>query len=103
MTRQTTTLISKYIPCRSTEHYLDYDGEIEVASGTGVALFRLKGLGRAIWLLSDGGHTICEITTQLCKQLGVDNKTAVQKELITILSALVKKSAIVANWNPLHK
>ena len=79
------------------------DGEIEVANGSGVSLFRLKGLGRTIWLLSDGGHTISELTDLLCQQLGTDNKPAMQKELVAILSVLVKKSAIVANWNPLYK
>ena len=89
--------IEKYVPCRIMEIYFDKDGEIEIGS------FKLKGLGRDIWLMLDGKHTIGDIVDNLCIKLETRERNAVKCELLTVLKMLKTKELIVANWNPLYK
>jgi len=82
---------------------MDANGEIEIASKKG--LFRLKGLGRLIWNMLDGKHTIAEIVNTLCCELSLEEnaKESVQNELIIVLTMLCEKDAIIVNWDPLYK
>jgi len=95
--------VDDYTPCRKNEYYFDLGGEVEIASEMGNATLRMKGIGRNIWLMLDGKHTINAIVDQLCIELAISDKKAIKSELISILRMLIKKSAIVANWNPLYK
>jgi len=92
-------LIEEYTPCRANEVYLDENGVIEILGKS-----RLKGVGRDIWLMLDGKHSIRSITEYLCAEFFVSAEYAVIKEeLIAYLVMLKKRDAIIVNWNPLYK
>jgi len=93
----------EYKPCRVTECFLDKDGEIEVSRNNGVSMFRLKGIGRSIWLMLDGKHTINDIINRLCRELSSTDVETIQKGVISVLDRLVAKKVIIANWHPLYK
>jgi hypothetical protein len=95
--------IDEYTPCRISACYLDEAGEIEIVSRTGVRMFRLKGLGRIIWLMLDGKTPIREIITQLCLALAIDDRDGIRKELLIILAMLRKRGVIIINWDPIYK
>lgn len=80
-----------------TNIYRDINGEIEVGS------LKLKGLGRDIWLMLDGKHTIGCITNALCHKLGVNDNELIMRELLTVLKMLKKRKIIVVNWDPIYK
>jgi len=91
--------IEEYKPCRVHEVYLDEDGVIEISGE-----FRLKGAGRTIWLMLNGKHDIRSIAECLCVEFFCQQESEViKKELITFLSMLKKRNAIVANWDPIYK
>ncbi len=94
--------IDEYTPCRISECYLDLNGEIEAMGYTG-RVFRLKGVGRIIWLMLDGKHTISKIVDRICAELALTDKKNIKKELLIILDMLNKKNAIVVNWDPIYK
>ena len=94
-------LIAEYKPCRIHNLFLDMDGEIEIT--TTVSAFRLKGIGRTIWLMLDGNHTIQMIVDYLCNEFSTGEKDKMQDELLSILDMLQKRNAIVLNWDPIYK
>lgn len=96
------TFVDEYTPCRISECFLDCDGRIE-AVGLSGKKFQLKGVGRTIWLMLDGKHTISMIVNQVCIDLNVTDKRTVKRELLMILGALQKNEAIIPNWDPLYK
>lgn len=96
------SVVDEYTPCRISECFLDCDGRIE-AVGLKGKKFQLKGVGRTIWLMLDGKHTISMIVSQVCIDLNTTDKRAIKKELLIILDALQKKEAIIPNWDPLYK
>lgn len=96
------TSIDEYTPCRISECFFDCDGIIE-AVGLKGKKFQLKGVGRTIWLMLDGKHTISMIVNQVCIDLKVTDEGAIKKELLMILDALQKNEAIIPNWDPLYK
>lgn len=95
--------IDDYTPCRISECFLDQNEEIEIINITGV--FRLKGIGREIWNMLDGKHTVRCIAESLCEKLSLDKKEIikVQEELIAVLDVLNRKKAIIVNWDPIYK
>jgi len=95
--------VEEYTPCRIHEHYSDENDEIEFISFKGDARFKLKGLGRFIWLLLDGKNTIQAIADQLHAKLSTSDEVAIKSEVIVMLKMLAKRNAIVINWNPLYK
>ena len=95
--------ISQYTPRRVAECYSDKDGEIEIFSYKATEKLRLKGLGRNIWYMLDGKHTIQAIAEKLCTELSINDYDAIFKELVIILNTLVKRKTIIANWNSLYK
>ena len=90
-----------YTPCRMSECFLDENGEIEAISNTGT--LRLKGIGRSVWHMLDGKHTIHSIVDKICLELGVNERELIQKELITLLNTFKDKGVIVINWDPIYK
>ena len=94
---------SKYTPIRLTECFFDADGEIEIRSSTGT--FRLKSIGRTIWYMLDGKHTIGQIAEQLCRELDSPGTKyeEIYNELIVVLKMLQQRDSILANWDPLYK
>lgn len=96
------TSIDKYTPCRISECFFDCDGMIE-AFGLKGKKFQLKGVGRTVWLMLDGKHTISMIVNQICSDLKATDKGTIKKELLMILDTLQKNEAIIPNWDPLYK
>jgi len=92
-----------YTPCRSTVFYSDENGEIEFMSTTGIRMFKLKGIGRLIWIMLDGQHTIESIVDKICAMLSVNDKKGVTEEFLVVLKMLQQKKVVIANWNPLYK
>ena len=95
--------IGDYTPCRKMEFFCDEREEITIANSTDA--FRLRGIGRTIWYLLDGKHTINQITEQLCRNLSLceDSNEEMQRELVVLLNMLHKRDAIIINWDPLYK
>ena len=95
--------IDDYMPCRLYESFLEKDNEVEVATTTGA--FRMDGVGRIVWLMLDGKHTIKNITDNLCIFFEVDEsiRESMKEELVTVLEMLRKRDAVIVNWDPLHK
>ena len=94
--------IEEYTPCRLSECYLDYNDEIEIGNGN-IDFFHLRGIGRIIWLMLDGKHTIRSIVERICVEMSTNDEKGVKEELILILSRLQRRKVIVANWNPIYK
>ena len=90
-------LIEEYTPCRLLDVYFDSGSEIELGS------YKLKGLGRDIWLMLDGKHTIEAIVDALCLKLAINDKETMKYELIIVLKMLNRKKSIIVNWDPLYK
>ena len=95
--------VEDYTPCRISECFLDKNNEIDVANLNGVDMFRLKGLGRIIWLMSDGNNTIRAIVDHLCSELKSTDREIIRDEVLQIFDAIRNKGAIVVNWNPIYK
>jgi len=94
-------IIDNYTPSRISECYKDKDGIIEITNMTGV--FRLSGIGRKIWLMLDGKHTIRDIVDTICVETELKDKQLVKNEVIKLLYNLRKRKAIIVNWDPLYK
>ena len=94
--------IYDYTPCRVTECFLDENGEIELYNEEGMTI-RFRGVGRTIWYMLDGKHTIRSIVDTLCSQFSTNDKEKMLHELLAILKELKKKNLIVSNWDPLYK
>lgn len=93
--------IEKYTPCRMHECFLDQNNEICIANNNNTVC--LKGIGRTIWHMLDGKHTIEYIVDKVCQELGVADRKLIQEELITILKMLSNRKLIVVNWDPIYK
>ena len=91
------TSVDEYTPCRLFDIYLDANNEIEVNS------FRLKGLGRIIWHMLDGKHTISKIIDNLCHELESTERETIKNELLIFLEMLKKRKVIIVNWDPIYK
>ena len=95
--------VDDYTPCRKFELFLEEGEEIEITTAEG--LFRLKGISRKIWLMSDGKHTIASITDQLCLEFNEnkENSDKMKKQVIATLKRLKEMQVIIVNWDPLYK
>ena len=89
-----------YTPCRISECYFEAENEIEISSASGS--IRIKGIGKSIWKMLDGKHTVKSIARHLCNELSLIDEIQMQNEVIAILTMLEKKKAIVMNWDPLY-
>lgn len=93
--------MDSYTPCRTTELYR-IDGEfITIMSVHGE--ITLTGAKCKIWILSDGKHTIQEITNQVLGFYGNQKSNIVRAEVIDTLLFLQERSLVVTNWDPLYK
>ena len=103
ITHESTINVEAFTPRRLLDDYWDKNDEILIASGKGVDLVRLRGVGRTVWLMLDGKHTISEIADSLCARFSTPERATVLDELLTLLLMLKGKNLIFANWDPLHK
>jgi hypothetical protein len=95
--------VGNYTPHRKKELFLDENGKIKIVNSNDA--FHLIGIGRIIWYMLDGKHTVNNIVMHLCHQLNLceDSFEQIQFEVITILDMLQKRDAIIVNWDPLYK
>ncbi len=101
MERSTKTLSISCTPCRINECFYQGDDMVEMRNQKGV--FRLKGIGAAIWQMLDGKHTIEMIIDELCSMLNINEKNKIYDKLMHLLFLLEEKSLVIIDWDPLYK
>lgn len=94
-------LVDNYTPCRISECFLDCDGVIEITNYTGV--FKLRGVGRQVWLMSDGSNTIADIVDNICKTYELTDRKEIRVQVIKLIKELNRRKALIVNWDPLFK
>ncbi|WP_234123011.1 PqqD family protein [Clostridium hydrogenum] len=94
-------IIDNYTPCRISECFGDFDEVIEITNFKGI--FRLKNVGRQIWLMLNGRNTISEIVDSVFEQMNIKDRNEVRKHVIKLIKNLSEKKMIIVNWNPLYK
>lgn len=95
--------VQDYTPRRIYDVFLDFNDEIQISHKTGI--FRLKGIGRTIWYLLDGKHTILQIAEKICIELSlnVEKVPIMINDLLNFIDMLKKRDSVIVNWDPLYK
>lgn len=101
MKKKIHTGVDIYTPCKITECYYDDGENVEITSFAGTMKFH--GLGRKVWILSDGSTTIGDMIEQIAAENQNVDKKEIKAAVVDFLDKLKEKQIVETNWDPLYK
>lgn len=95
--------ILDYKPCRAINSFRQDEAEDSVTIVTFEGFITLHSAGKFLWLLSDGKHSIGDITDKLMELNPAADYENTRLGICNLVKQLQARGIMIANWDPILK